>query len=56
MKKVPYFLSFVLLLICAFSSFAQHDPKAEKILNEMSKKYKSIKTFKADFSYVMERR
>ena len=55
MKKVLYFLSLVhLVIVCSFSSFAQRDPKAEKILNEMSKKYKTFKTFKADFSYVME--
>lgn len=38
------------------ASLAQpaHDPKAAQILDEMSKKYKSFKSFKADFSYVME--
>ncbi len=38
-----------------FSSVqAQNDPKAGEILESMSSRYKSIKGFKADFSYSME--
>jgi len=54
MNKSKYLLSFLFTIICLSSVFAQRDPKAEKILNDMSKKYKSYKAFKANFSYVME--
>ncbi|MBC7390674.1 MAG: outer membrane lipoprotein carrier protein LolA [Opitutaceae bacterium] len=53
MNKSVYFLS-VLFIIISFQGFSQRDPKAEQILNDMSKKYKSYKSFKADFSYIME--
>lgn len=41
---------------CLTVSFAQaqNDPKAGEILDAMSSRYKSIKGFKADFSYSME--
>ncbi|HAR19664.1 MAG TPA: cell envelope biogenesis protein LolA [Cytophagales bacterium] len=54
MKKTSCFLFTILVLLTGIKTYAQHDPKAEAILNEMSKKYKSIKAFKADFSYVLE--
>jgi outer membrane lipoprotein carrier protein len=54
MKNLFSVLFSSVLIFNTLSIKAQHDPKAEQILNEMSKKYKSIKTFKADFSYVME--
>lgn len=49
-------ISSVIALCFSFVSYSQpaQDPKAGQILNEVSKKYKSYKSFKADFSYVME--
>lgn len=52
MKKPA--LSICFFFLFPLLAFSQYDPKAEKILSEMSKKYKSFKTFKADFSYSME--
>jgi len=40
------------LIFLPFLSFSQ-DAKAEKILNQMSQKYKQLKGFKAEFSYQM---
>lgn len=34
--------------------FAQYDPEALKILDEMSAKYQKMNAFKADFSYTLE--
>lgn len=50
------YLAILIASFYSFVSFAQpaQDPKAGQILNEVSKKYKSYKTFKADFSYVLE--
>ncbi len=47
MKKL---LIAILSVFVGISAFAQQDAKAEKILNEMSKKYQAMKTFKAAFS------
>lgn len=33
---------------------AQFDPKAEELLNAVSKKYEAIKSYKADFTYELE--
>jgi outer membrane lipoprotein carrier protein len=52
MKKVALFLFF----FAAFTSFAQaqQDPKAEKILDAMTKKYKALKVFSASFTQTLE--
>jgi outer membrane lipoprotein-sorting protein len=47
MKKLV--LSICLLVLAKFS-FAQYDPKALEILDAMSKKYKGIPSFEANFS------
>ena len=46
----------ILLLLLSFSGIAaaQYDPKALSILDEMSSYYKSISSFKAQFSYILE--
>ena len=46
------FLAF-LTLVLAFTASAQYDPKALEILDAMSKKYKSIPSFEANFSVVL---
>ena len=40
----------VVSFLVGYSVFAQQDPKAEKVLNEMSKKYQALKSFKANFT------
>lgn len=50
MKKA---LLAVLLLILAATAQAQYDPKALEILDAMSKKYKVIPSFEANFSYTL---
>ena len=45
---------FIVFLTAAQVSFAQQDPKAEKILDQMSEKYKSLKSYKANFSQAIE--
>ncbi len=49
-------LALILTAIVGFNSvFAQvQDPQAEKILDEMSKRYKEMSGFKAKFSYELE--
>ena len=54
MKNVFSKLALVLVLSLSTHLYAQKDPKAEQLLNDMSKKYKAYKAFKAEFSYVME--
>jgi outer membrane lipoprotein-sorting protein len=53
---MKYFVPFLLAISAHFTCLSQpaHDPKAGQILDELSKKYKTYKSFKADFSYVME--
>ena len=46
------FLAF-LTLVLAITASAQYDPKALEILDAMSKKYKSIPSFEANFSVVL---
>ena len=46
------FLAFFTLVL-AFTASAQYDPKALEILDAMSKKYKSIPSFEANFSVVL---
>lgn len=52
MKKIISFL-FAFLVFAQFS-FAQKDPVAGKILDEMSKKYQSMKVFNAVFTQTLE--
>jgi len=42
------------LLFSTFVAHAQQDPKAAKILDEMSAKYKALKAFKASFQQTLE--
>lgn len=51
MNKVLYLISF---LISTISTYAQYDPKAEELLNAVSKKYEALKSYKADFGYELE--
>ncbi len=50
MKKA---LLAVLLLCASLSLSAQYDPKALEILEAMSKKYKTMTSFEANFSYTL---
>jgi outer membrane lipoprotein carrier protein len=50
MKK-PLFAASLIFLVT--SSFAQYDPKALEILDAMSKKYKAIPAFEANFSVTL---
>lgn len=43
----------ILLLCASLSLSAQYDPKALEILEAMSKKYKSMTSFEASFSYTL---
>jgi len=48
-----YTASLICISVVSYAQPAQ-DPKAGQILDEISKKYKSFKSFRADFSYIME--
>lgn len=52
--KIDLMKKIIFILICSITlgAFAQKDAQAEKILNAMSKKYQSMKSFKANFSVV----
>lgn len=52
-KKMKTALSYILCLV-TFVTFAQKDKKATAILDEMSKKYQSMKSFSASFTYGVE--
>jgi outer membrane lipoprotein carrier protein len=52
MKKLLSLLLAVMLFVNIAN--AQQDPKAGKILNAMSQKYKTMKAFKANFSQTLE--
>lgn len=49
MKKIAWMLS--LALIITLPAFAQKDKRAQTILDAMSKKYKSLKSYQAAFTY-----
>lgn len=52
MRKI---LSSILLIVSLYSSvFAQTDPKAKAILAEVSKKYRTYKTIKSNFTFAVE--
>lgn len=54
-NKTRRILKFLFLCGCVSSlSFAQYDPKAEVILNKLSKKYEAIKSYKAEFVCELE--
>jgi len=44
----------VILIATAYNAFAQKDADAQKILNGLSKKYKSYDLIKADFTFTLE--
>jgi outer membrane lipoprotein carrier protein len=50
MKKTIIALSIIIIAFIGLSSFTNQDQKAAKILNDVSKTYKSYKTIKAKFS------
>ena len=50
MKPLIYAL---FCLLFTTSLFAQQDPKAKEILDEVSRKYKSYNTIQADFEYIL---
>jgi outer membrane lipoprotein carrier protein len=50
--KTKLFL-FVIFIAFAVQGFAQYDKKALDVLNAMSAKYKSIPSFKANFTYTL---
>jgi outer membrane lipoprotein-sorting protein len=52
MKKIT--IISVILIATAYNTFAQKDTDAKKILNTLSKKYKSYDLIKADFSFTLE--
>ena len=43
----------ILFIFLSINSFAQYDPKAKEILDQMSEKYQTIPSFKADISYTL---
>ena len=45
---------FLLSTIIVFSTIAQKDPTARKVLDAMSAKYQAIPAFRAQFTYNME--
>ena len=49
-----FFSVLVGLLLTTAAAHAQQDPKAGKILNEMSAKYKALKAFRASFQQTLE--
>lgn len=49
MKKLAWMLSLAFLL--TLPAFAQKEKKAQEILDAMSKKYKSLKSYQANFTY-----
>ncbi len=51
MKKI---LVWAVLICLAPAAFAQKDPKAKEVLDQMSNKYKSLNSFKADFINKLE--
>ncbi len=51
MRKL--FSLIVCLVVVGFSVSAQNDPKAQTILDAMSKKYKDMPSFKAKFSFTL---
>jgi len=51
MKKLAIFL---LTVFSTYSAFAQKDADAQKILNAVSKKYKSYDMMKADFTFTLD--
>ena len=49
MKKIAWMLS--LALVITLPAFAQKEKRAQEILDAMSKKYKSLKSYQATFTY-----
>jgi outer membrane lipoprotein carrier protein len=51
MRKLFSVIAF--LFVLGFSASAQNDPKAQTVLDAMSKKYKDMPSFKAKFSFTL---
>jgi outer membrane lipoprotein-sorting protein len=49
MRKIAWILSLTVLI--TLPAFAQKDKRAQDILDAMSKKYKSLKSYQAAFTY-----
>ena len=54
MKQAIKIILSITVLLSSTTLFAQYDPKAKRILDAMSEKYKLIPAFKANFSYKIE--
>jgi outer membrane lipoprotein carrier protein len=52
MKKISYLI--IVMLISVTASFAQKDARALDILEAVSKRYKAMSAYKAQFTYAME--
>ena len=52
--KHLFSIAFALVLGFQQVAFAQQDPKAAKILDQMSAKYQAMKSFKANFTQTLE--
>jgi outer membrane lipoprotein carrier protein len=53
--KIKNIVTVMMASLAIFSKgYAQQDPKATVILNEMSKKFQAFKSFQADFTYSLE--
>lgn len=53
MKKLLLFFISTVLINCSLMAQTK-DPKAEAVLNAMSERYKTLKSFNADFTYTIE--
>jgi chaperone LolA len=54
MTLMKYFFLFAALIGMSVTSFAQNDAEAKKVLDAVSKKFKSYKTTQAGFNYKVE--
>ncbi len=54
MKQAIKIILSITVLLSSTTLFAQYDPKAKRILDAMSEKYRLIPAFKANFSYKIE--
>lgn len=53
MRTTPLLLIPALIIVLATTSFGQYDPEAFKILDAMSKRYKSFTSFEANLTYTL---
>lgn len=54
MKKLFSLVVCLVFIVLGFAAVAQNDPKAQTILDAMSKKYKDMPSFKAKFSFTLD--